>query len=145
MFRSHGGLVFLSVCLGSVLATYVAGDASTIISGASRSSALATIQWTQIGLLFTPVVLTLLLARKKLKGLKLILGTFAAAAGGGLLALLLTPYLSQNLQQQIRREVLWHQLDSLQVAIIITGTLVTMLLLFIMRWKPDGDKKKHKK
>ena len=88
LLRSNGILVFLSVCLGSVLAAYVAGDASSVISGARRSGALVTMQWTQLGLLVVPVLCTVLLTRKKLKGFKLLLGFVAAIAAGALLALL---------------------------------------------------------
>lgn len=138
-------LVFLSVCLGSVLATYVAGDASSVISGASRSSALATMQWTQLGLLATPVVLTTLLSRKKLKGIKLLLGIVAAAAGGGLLALLAVPYLASAQQSSIKATELWRQLYNLETTLIILGSVITILHFFITRWKPEKEGKKHKK
>ncbi len=144
VLRANGAIVFLSVCLGSVLATFVSGDASSIISGASRSGALATMQWTQITLLIAPVIAATVLTRKKLKGLKRIFGAVAALCSGSLLALLIMPYLSQATQRSIEITNLWHELDSLQVGIIICGTSITMLLLYMTRWKPDGDKKKHK-
>lgn len=146
LLRSNGVLVFLSVCLGSVLSTYLADDVGMVISGASRSSALNTMQWSQLGLLVLPVVLTIVLARKKLKGVKLLLGAIAAAAGGGLLALLAVPFLSRTLQDTIRKTDLWHQLDNAQSALLIVGVIVTLLLLFMTRTKPVEDKgKKHKK
>lgn len=145
LLRSNGALVFLSVCLGSVLAIYVAGDASSVISGASRSSALATMQWVQLGLLVAPVILTILLTRKKLKGVKLILGTIAATAAGGLLALLAVPYLSSSVQANIHSSEVWHQLDNLQTAAVLTGAMLTILYFFMTRWKPEKEGKKHKK
>ncbi len=144
LLRSNGVLVFLSVCLGSVLATYVAGDASSVISGASRSSVLATMQWTQLGLLVVPVMLTVLLSRKKLKGLKLLLGVLAAAAAGGLLALLAVPYMTATYQTAIKSTELWHELSNLETSLVIAGAAITILHLFMTRWKPESDKKKHK-
>lgn len=146
VLRSNGVLVFLSVCLGSVLSTFVADDVGTVISGASKSGALATMQWSQLGLLVIPVALTIILARKKLKGVKLILGVIAAAAGGGLLALLALPLLSRSIQDSVRAAEVWRQLDNSQSAIIIAGALVTVLFLFMTRTKPveDTKGKKHK-
>jgi len=143
LLRSNGVLVFLSVCLGSVLATYVAGDASSVISGASRSGALVTMQWTQLGLLVVPVLCTVLLTRKKLKGFKLLLGFVAAIAAGALLALLGVQYLSSALQDSIYESTAWHELNNLETAVILTGATITFLYLLMTRWKPEGDKK-HK-
>lgn len=143
LLRSNGMLVFLSVGLGSLLATYVSGDASEVIAGASRSGALATMQWTQIALLTLPVVFTIALTRKKMKAIKLLLGVTASLAAGALLALLATPYLSSSLQTAIRKTEIWHQLYNLETPIILTGASITILLLFITRAKPDKDKK-HK-
>ena len=143
LLRSNGVLVFLSVCLGSVLATYVAGDASSVISGASRSGALVTMQWTQLGLLVVPVLCTVLLTRKKLKVFKLLLGFVAAIAAGALLALLGVQYLSSALQDSIYESTAWHELNNLETAVILTGATITFLYLLMTRWKPEGDKK-HK-
>jgi zinc transporter ZupT len=143
LLRSNGILVFLSVCLGSVLAAYVAGDASSVISGASRSGALVTMQWTQLGLLVVPVLCTVLLTRKKLKGFKLLLGFVAAIAAGALLALLGMQYLSSALQESIYESTAWHELNNLETAVILTGATITFLYLLMTRWRPEGDKK-HK-
>ncbi|QQS20092.1 hypothetical protein IPL85_01390 [Candidatus Saccharibacteria bacterium] len=144
LLRSNGMLVFLSICMGSMLATYVAGDVTSVIAGASKSNALVTMQWTQLGLLMLPVPLVLYFSRKKLKGLKLFLGAIAAAAGGGLLALIAVPYMSVTQQTAIKSTQLWHELNNLETSFVIAGATITILHLFMTRWKPDGDKKKHK-
>lgn len=144
VLRSNGILVFLSVCMGSILATYAAGDMSSVIADASRMSELATLQWTQLFLLGIPIVLTLLLSRKKLKGVKLGLGVLAAGAAGGLLALLMVPYLSISQQAAVRSTELWHELNNLETMFVIAGAALTVLYLFMTRWKPEGEKK-HKK
>ena len=145
LLRSNGILVFLSVCMGSVLATYVASDASSVISGASRSSVLTTMQWTQLGLLVAPVPFVLYFSRKKLKGLKLVLGTIAAAAGGALLGILGVPYMTAAQQTAIKSTELWRELNNLETAFVIAGASITILHIFMTRWKPEPDKKKHKK
>ncbi|PID31096.1 hypothetical protein CSA80_03105 [Candidatus Saccharibacteria bacterium] len=142
--RSNGVLVFLGVCLGSVLAMYVAGDASSVISSANRTSPLATMQWTQLTLLIVPVVLTILLSRKKMRGTNSLLSLAAAMTAGCLLALFAVPYLSAGQQSTIRATELWRQLDNLQTAFVILGAGVTVLYLFVTRWKPQVHKKHHK-
>lgn len=144
-FHSSGVFTFLTLCLGSVLATYVAGDANTVLSSARSGAGLATMQWVQLTLLLLPMIASIILTRKKTKGTKLILSATLALLAGGLLALLAVPYLSRSLQDQIIATELWHQLDSLQTAMLLGATGLILFNLFSTRWKPDPEKKKHKK
>lgn len=143
VLRSSGTLVFLSVCLGSVLAQYVAGDASSIISSATPDSGEAAGQWAQFGLLLIPVVVTILFTRKKAKGSKLVIGAIAALAAGALLALLAAPLLPSAVQESLTSNDLWHQLDNLQTSIVIAGAVLVLGNLFMTRYKPEHKDKKH--
>ena len=145
LLHASGVFTFLSLCLGSVLATYVAGDANTVLASARSGGGLATMQWVQLGLLVAPMAVTILLTRKKSKGVKLVLSATLALIAGALLALLATPYFSRALQADVTATELWHQLDSLQTAIILSGTGLVLFNLFSTRWKPDKEGKKHKK
>ncbi|MCA9327148.1 hypothetical protein KDA14_01335, partial [Candidatus Saccharibacteria bacterium] len=75
LFRADGAIVFLSVALGTVLATYVAGDTADVLTAASSGNDLAAMQWLQTALLVLPVVLALLLTRKKTRGFKHLLSS----------------------------------------------------------------------
>ena len=143
LFRADGAIVFLSVALGTVLATYVAGDTADVLTAASSGNNLAAMQWVQIALLVLPVVLALLLTRKKTRGLKHLLSSVTALAAGAMLALLLVPYLSGPLQTQMKDTFLWREIDNLETALIIAGTLLVFLQLFMNRFKPEKGKKKH--
>ncbi len=145
VLRSNGVLVFLSVCMGSVLATHAASDMANVVSGFTQASLLGTLQWTSLGLLFTPVVCTVLFSRKKLQGGKLLLGFVAAAAGGVLLATVMVPYLSTSLQNTLQSTTVWHEVQNLEIPSVLAGSVTTLLYLFITRWKPMSDKKKHHK
>lgn len=145
LLHASGVFTFLSLCLGSVLATYVAGDANTVLASARSGGGLATMQWVQLALLIAPMAAAILLTRKKSKGVKLVLSATLALIAGALLALLATPYFSRALQADVTATELWHQLDSLQTAIILSGTGLVLFNLFSTRWKPDKEGKKHKK
>ena len=140
--HAHGSIVFLSLCLGSVLATLVAPDVTYVVSAITRGSTLATLQWAQIGLLTAPFVLAALFTRGTIRGGKQLFNFITILASGALFALLITPYLSSSWQAGITSQAVWHQLDSLQTAILIIGA--SMSLLFLLMTKPHHKpEKKH--
>ena len=139
--RSHGSIVFLSLCLGSVLATLVAPDMTDVVSAMTRGNALVTLQWSQIGLLTAPFLLATLFTKGAIRGGKQLLNSLNAFASGTLFALLLTPYLSPIWQAGIKQQGLWHQLDNLQTAILIAGAIISLLFLLMTRSRQKIDKK----
>lgn len=143
VLRSSGTLVFLSVCLGSVLATYVAGDASSVISSATPDDGSTALRWAQLGLVLAPVFLTIVLTRKKAKGGELVLGLLAAIAAGGLLMILATPFMPEILGDALLESELWATVDNLQTAVVIAGSALYMAGLFMARHDPDSKHKKH--
>lgn len=143
LLRSSGTLLFLSVCLGSVLATYVAGDASSIISSATPDTGETAMQWAQLGLLAIPVIATAVLTRKRATSSTLVIGILAAATAGALLMLLVTPFMTQTLQESLTSSELWVQLDNLQTSIVIAGALLVLGELFLTRHRHEGKKKEH--
>ncbi len=142
ILRSHGSIAFLSLCLGSVLATLVAPDMTAVVSAMTRGNALVTLQWSQIGLLTTPFLLAILFTKGAIRGGKLLLNGLNAIASGTLFALLLTPYLSPAWQAGIKQQGLWHQLDNLQTAILIMGAVISLLFLLMTRSHQKIDKKR---
>ncbi len=139
--RSHGSIVFLSLCLGSVLATLVAPDMTDVVSAMTRGNALVTLQWSQIGLLTAPFLLATLFTKGAIRGGKQLLNGLNAFASGTLFALLLTPYLSPTWQAGIKQQGLWHQLDNLQTAILIAGAIISLLFLLMTRSRQKIEKK----
>jgi hypothetical protein len=89
--RVNGAVAFMSLCLGSVLVTYVSGDVNDIVS------------------------------------------SFAAKG-------------STSVQRQIQHQAVWHQLDSLQTAVILGGAAFSLLFLLFTHRSSGGDEegKKHK-
>jgi hypothetical protein len=142
--RAHGSIVFLSLCLGSMLAMHVAPDVADVITAVNRGNVLATLQWTQAGLLVTPFVLAMLFTRGAIRGGKQILNILNAFASGTLFALLLTPYLPASWQDGIQSLVVWRQLDNLQTAILIMGATISLLFLLMTRPHHKNDKRHGK-
>lgn len=140
--RSHGSIVFLSLCLGSVLATLVAPDVTNVVSAITRGNTVVTLQWSQIGLLAAPFVLATIFTKGAIRGGKQLLNGLNAFASGTLFALLLTPYLSSDWQSGIRALGLWRQLDNLQTAILIAGAGISLLFLLVTRPHHRADKKR---
>ncbi len=147
IFRANGAIAFMSLCVGSVLVTYVSGDVGTIATSLSASQGmLKTDQWVQLGLLIAPFLLTMLFVRGSVRGTKKITNFLPALAAGLLFALFVVPLLPANTQRQVHQLSLWHQLSNLQVAVLLGGTVLSLLFLLLTHHKQGaGEVKKHGK
>lgn len=148
LLRINGTLVFLSVCLGDVLAQFVSNDASMALSSFSPKSPLFSQNNVKIVLLLLPVVLTALIMIKTVKGSKVFLNTLPSLASGLLVALLLVPLLPHNTAKVVTTLPLWQQAQKLQDLIIGVSALVCLFVLWAHRpkVKPAGEEggKHHK-
>lgn len=143
LLRVNAALVFLSLCLGSVLVQFVAPDASTILSStmAQRHGIPSSQLYTNLGLLLLPVILTIIIMIRSVRGKgRLTYNLLPSAGVGALLALLAVPLLSVNLTQSITALPLWHKLESLQTLIIGVNTLLALLFLWMQRPKKLSEK-----
>ncbi len=143
VLRSHGAIAFLSLCLGSVLGTYVASDVTDFLTQFAGASPLVTEQWVKLGLLVTPLLLALLFTRKTVSGSKQMVNFLPALATGILLALLVIPLLPSNIQTQITDQDVWHTLTNLRTAVILAGAFFS--LLFVLITNRPSSEEKHKK
>jgi len=147
LLRVNGAIAFMSLCLGSVLVTYVSSDVDGVFTSLSSSkNTLTTNQWVQLGLLVVPFLLTILFTRGSVNGAKRITNVLPALAAGLLFALLVVPLLAANVQRHIQHQAAWHQLDNLQTAVILGGAVFSLIfLLFTHRKRGHDDEKKHGK
>lgn len=145
--RVNGAIAFMSLCLGSVLVTYVSGDVLSIFTSFSASkNPLGANQWVHLGLLVVPFLLTILFTRGSVSGAKKVTNFLPAVASGLLFTLLVVPLLSADLQRQIRHLPAWHQLDNLQTAVLLGGAAFSLVFLLFTHLKKHGnDEKKHGK
>ena len=146
LLRVNGAIAFMSLCLGSVLVTYVSGDVNDIVGSFTAKGSLNVHQWVQLGLLVVPFLLAMLFTRGSVGGVKKFTNVLPALASGLLFALLTVPLLPANVQRQIQHVSIWHQLDSLQTAVILGGAVFSLVfLLFTHRARHDEEGKKHGK
>jgi len=83
LLRVNGAIAFMGLCLGNVLVTYVASDVDGILTSFSASkNTLETNQWTQVGLLVVPLLLTILFTRGSVRGGKRFTNILPALATG---------------------------------------------------------------
>lgn len=143
LLKSHGAIAFMSLCLGSVLMTYVASDMTDVATSMQSGQSPAVVsQIVKIVLLVTPFVLAVLFTAGSVRGGRQLLNVLLAASSGILLLLLLVPLLSATVQQGIHAQAAWHQLSSLQTMVIILGASVS--LLFLLSNKPERKESKKR-
>lgn len=131
VLKVNGAIAFMSLCLGSVLVTYTSSDVTSLLADAAPKHALATTQWSQVGLLVVPLILAIVFTRKSVTGSKQVTNVLPAVATGLLFVLLVIPLLAKSLQHHLTSQSLWHQLSALQTAIVLGGAAFSLLFLLI--------------
>lgn len=143
--RSNPAIAFLSLCAGGMLSTYVNSDLATTIdkfNSGTTSGDLVT-----LGLIVVPLLLSIILLAHTLPNSKTFLKyLIPAICTGGLLALLVAPYLPGVTNISLVDNSLWLQLQKSQAVIVGVGALSSLVVIWITRPKHGhgGDKKKHK-
>lgn len=141
LLRANGGVAFLALCLGAMLSTAIAPDVAETLAMAAPSNLLVLTQWTRVILLALPLVITILLTRRSVKGGKTAVNLVVALACGALFAVLAVPLLPTELQRSITSEQPWRQVSNLSTAVIIVGAVTSMAML-LRDHRPVEDKKK---
>ena len=151
VMRVNATLVFLSLCLGTVLVQFVATDAEELIGLLTSPGAAAPFNADdnvlKLVLLLLPVVLTAIFMIRTVQGNGKLLLNLLPAVGVGLLgALLVVPLLPPGLSHNIVDSDLWAQVTKAQNLIVGTSALVCLLVLWMQRPKTGGHKHhgKHK-
>ncbi len=149
VLRANAALVFLSVCLGSVLTQFLGPDTNsllTLFSSRSGQNVSASQTTAQLVLLAIPVVITTLFMLKTVpKGLKLILNLFPAVGVGLLLALLVVPLLPPSTSVGITDSSLWQQAIRAQDLIVGISALLCLFAILSLRPKHASEDKHSKK
>jgi hypothetical protein len=146
--RINATLVFLSLCLGDVLAQFVVADANSLTGLLSSAHVKATINPTsntwRIGLILLPTVITAVIMVHTIKGnSKMILNILPAAGVGLVGALLVVPLLPLGTAQDIVNTSLWSQITRVQDVIVGGSALACLSVLWLQRPKVSGKHGKH--
>lgn len=144
VLRVNAMLVFLSLCLGSVLVQFVGDDAANTI-GIIMSDGTTSTQAVSLFLQFTPAVLTTVCMIRTVKGkTKQMLNFLISIAVGSLIMLLAEPLLPANLQSALVDSQVWLYLQKLQVLIITLGAIFSLFFLWLQRPRGGKEEKHHK-
>ncbi len=138
--RINAVMVFLSLCLGQMLVTYVAKDPASFIAFIAPHGGTTNTAAVEVAILFAPVVLTSVMMLFSVHGrLKVLLNMLPASGVGALMALLAVPLLMPGLRGAIEAEPLWQQLERLQPVIVGITAIISMTFLWFQRRKKTDD------
>lgn len=143
LLRTNTGIVFLTLCAGTLLLSATGSDvslfASSLSSGASASSGVA-----KIALLTLPALCLAAFLRKQIPRHKWLFGIVPGVAAALLAPLLIVPLLSGGVQGSIGSTDTWDLLTQYQGTIVAVGVIASIITIAFTVSKPH-DKDKHKK
>ena len=142
VLRTNAAVVFLSLCAGALMVSYVGNDAGLVGSalGASVSVGNST---AQLGLLFIPPLLSSFFLRHSMRGPKTVINLLPAIAFGLVGVLLAVPLLPGGVRHDVTITQGWSMLIHQQEIVVIAGVLVSLIVLWFSH-STTKDKKHHK-
>lgn len=132
--RINAAMVFLSLCLGYVLVTFVANDADSLISFLAPDANSVSASTLRLGMLLTPVVLTSIFMLFSVHGrIKVALNALPAAGVSILGLLLAVPLFTPGLRYAIESQSLWQQISQAQAMIVGISAFISLIFLWVQR------------
>lgn len=141
VLRVNAVLLFASIAAGELLVIRFGDDAELVVSMAMRGDGAAVVA--RLIVLFLPVALTLLFARKSVSGSKMALHIIPILATSLLIAALTYPFLSAEFQQKVLASPHGKQLVSSMDIIVGVAVVFDLLLLWWTHRPKKHDHKKH--
>jgi hypothetical protein len=140
ILRINAAIAFLSLCLGSLLVTYVADDSRLKLSGISTKVTSGNLK---LLLLLLPLAITMVLMLKSVKKSYMLLNIIPALGAGFLAVLLVVPLLSPHTTSTVIQTSLWQQIQKNQGLLVAASG--TVCLLFLALQRPKHERLKHSK
>jgi hypothetical protein len=136
--RINAAIVFLSLCLGSVLVQFVGNDTSSFINLFSTSKIIMH-YGASIFLLLLPVIFTMIVMIGTVRGkVRIVLNILPAIAVGAVGLLLAEPYFTPGLRGAVSGTSAWHDIQKVGTLIVTASTVVSLLFLWLQRPKRSG-------
>ncbi len=124
--RTKAALVFMALCVGSVLATFVGDTALDMVQLFTRSYSQTTMASVQIGLLVVPALLTMLFLGRMVAGSKMLMNLFPALLAGVMTLYLIVPYLPEGTRYGIQDTTIWIQVVQYQAILVSAAALISL-------------------
>lgn len=141
VLKSNAALAYLTLSASFALVTFGNADLKNLSGHLDLRVDSSTLN---LILLMTPLLLTLLLARRafrKLSSVKSILHLATALSTGGLLALVSVPLLNASSRADFANNWGWINLQRIQTAVIAAGFVLSLLLIWFSHTKHDRHHK----
>ncbi len=133
LLRVNAAVVFLSLCLGSVLVQFMGSDGISFVTTFVPHASSFSESSIQIGLLLLPAVLTTIFMFHSVRHVRVLLNIVPALTVGLLALLLIEPLLSSGLQGTITHSSLWQQYTRMQSLIVGASALISLAYLWFDR------------
>lgn len=143
LFRVKATFVFLALCAGSVLTTFVSDAGLDLIQTFARSYSDTTQAVVQVGLLLLPAILTLIFLRATVSGSAFVLNILPALLTGVMTLYLVVPLLPPGTSNAITGTSIWDQLIQYQAVLVGSAVLFSVLQLWSGGRTARHKKKKH--
>jgi hypothetical protein len=141
VLRVNAAIVFLSLCLGSVLVRFVGSDTQSFVNLLTPSK-LFSGYGVLLALLLLPAIFTMVVMIGTVHGKFGLIFNLLPALSVGLLAVLLAePLFSAGLRGSIGTTAVWHDVVRAEVLVVGVGSLVSLLFLWLQRPKRSGGEK----
>ncbi|HSW99951.1 MAG TPA: hypothetical protein VLH38_02865 [Patescibacteria group bacterium] len=134
VLRVNASLVFLSLCLGTVLVQYVASEADQLIHLASAHASPIGTSTMKLALLVAPAAITSVVTVFSIRGrIKTMINFLPSLSAGALLILLVVPLLPPGLRNNLQGQQVWHYLSNAESLVVAAGATVSLSLLWTQR------------
>lgn len=147
LLRVNAAIIFLSLCLGSVLVQFMGSDAASFAELFSASKNVSTYLVSAILLALPAAFTTVVMIRTIRGGVRLALNLIPAVAVGVVGLLLIEPLLSPGTRGAIAGTTLWHDLQRAQSLVVGVSTLASLLFLWFQRplraFSESGKHRRH--
>lgn len=137
---SKAASVFLALCAGSVLSTYVGDTALDMVQTFVRGYNETTMAAVEIGLLVFPALLTMLFLGRSQHGSQKIINIFPAVLTGMVALFMVVPLLPSATMKSVQATEAWQQLYAYQAIFVGAAVLFSLFQLWA-----SGSSSRHKK
>jgi hypothetical protein len=146
VLRLNGAMMFLSLCLGSILVQYVGSSTNDLMNLISPQAGNFSKGTVDLALLLIPAIVTGVVTLLSVHGrLRILFNILPAIATSSLAVLLAVPSLSPHLAANLETESLWHYISHAESIIVSSGAVVSLLALWTQRRSFKGhDEHRHK-
>jgi hypothetical protein len=138
VLKVNGAVLFMSLCVGSVLVRYAGNDVISFVTTMSPHANQFSQSTLKLSLLLAPAVISFIFMFHSVKGFSAVLNILPALGSGLLMVILIEPLLSVSEQITLTSTSLWQNVIQAQTLIVLSGAVISLLFLWIKRFNHQG-------